>query len=70
MVCRTYAIAAGGAVIGVDLGWCNSLGLALILYPPFRYLELKYRKVGASVTETLAQESHNGKLSTNDAASD
>jgi purine-cytosine permease-like protein len=36
------AIAAGGAPYGVDLGWCTSLGLALILYPPLRYIELKY----------------------------
>jgi purine-cytosine permease-like protein len=34
------AIAAGGAPYGVDLGWCNSLALALVLYPPLRYLEL------------------------------
>ena len=46
------AMAAGGAPYGVDLGWCNSFGLALILYPPFRYLELKYSKVAPSVTET------------------
>jgi len=67
MVCRTYYYRRGRCTDCVDLGWCNSLGLALILYAPFRYLD---RKVGASVTETLAQESHNGKLSRNDAASD
>lgn len=36
------ALAAGGSSQGVDLGWCMSLGLALIIYPPLRYLELKY----------------------------
>ena len=46
------AIAAGGAPYGVDLGWCNSFGLALVLYPPFRYFELKCCKVEQSATET------------------
>jgi len=46
------AIAAGGTPNGVDLGWCTSFGLALILYPPLRYLELRWCKVGSSVTET------------------
>jgi purine-cytosine permease-like protein len=38
------AIAAGGPPFGVDLGWCLGLGTALVTYPPFRYLELKYFK--------------------------
>jgi len=36
------AIAAGGEPYGVDLGWCLALGLALLTYPPLRYLELHY----------------------------
>jgi hypothetical protein len=36
------AIAAGGEPYGVDLGWCLALGMSLLTYPPFRYLELKY----------------------------
>ena len=36
------ALAAGGAPYGMDLGWCNSAACALLTYPPFRYLELKY----------------------------
>jgi NCS1 nucleoside transporter family len=36
------ALAAGGAPYGADLGFELSIGTALLLYPPLRYLEKKY----------------------------
>jgi hypothetical protein len=58
---RITIAAAGAPIVSI------SDGAILWGWHSFRYLD---RKVGASVTETLAQESHNGKLSRNDAASD